>query len=532
MTETRRTGRSASGGLAKGRAFRLQVSHAARVPTGDPAREAADLRAALAAAGADLTVMMASIEGAGADMLAFQVAMLEDYALTEGAFHAIDAGIDADHAWREAMAAEIAGYESAEDEYFRARASDLADIRERVSQHLAGGGSSSAPPPGAVILDEDLTPSRFLAIDWRSGGAIVLGAGSASSHVAMLARARGIPMIVGLGALPETPDLALVDADKGVVIFEPSPQTQADFDRKLEAAARERAMIEPFRLKPAKTATGESVQVLINVAEPEELDAIDPAICDGVGLTRTEFLFHSGAGLPDEDTQTRVYAKIAAWAKGRPVTIRTLDAGGDKPIEGLTIAETNPFLGLRGIRLSLARQDVFRVQLRALARAAVAGNIKVMLPMVSRPEEIAETARLLDAEIKALKASGVACARPALGIMVEVPVAALRAADFPADFYSIGSNDLTQYTMAASRDSAEVATLNDAADPGVLALIAMTVKAAEARGVEVSLCGDAGADIAILPKLLDAGLRAVSVSPFAVARVKAAISRYGAPHQP
>lgn len=520
-------GRVASAGLAAGAVARLDATIRRREPTGDPAREAADLRAALTASVADLAAMADRIEGEAAEIIGFQIAMLEDDALAEGAFHAIDAGIDAAHAWHEAMASEIAGYEAADDAYFRARASDLADIRDRVARHLSGEDAAAVIPGGSVLVGEDLTPSRFLAVDWRAGGAIVLSGGSASSHVAMLARARGVPMLVGTAGLPENAATALVDANRGTVVYDPDPSAREAFERQVAAAAADRAAIEPYRLKPAITAAGERVAVMINVADPDELDALNPAMCDGVGLTRTEFLFHAGKGLPDEETQYRAYARIAAWAKGRPVTIRTLDAGGDKPIEGLTIQETNPFLGLRGIRLCLARPDVFRIQLRALARASVAGNIKVMLPMVAIPDEITRASAMLDEEIASLRQAGIACARPPLGMMVEVPAAAISAQDFPAEFYSIGSNDLTQYTLAASRDSAEVAALNDAANPAVLDLIARTVAAGKTRSVDVSLCGDAAADPAIVPKLLDAGLRSVSVAPIAIARVKAAIAKHG-----
>jgi phosphotransferase system enzyme I (PtsI) len=222
------------------------------------------------------------------------------------------------------------------------------------------------------------------------------------------------------------------------------------------------------------------------------------------------------------------YRQILDWADGRPVTIRTLDAGGDKPIAGLTIdGESNPFLGLRGIRLSLSRPDVFRLQLRALARAAPWGPLKVMLPMVAVSSELDRASALLDTEIAALTAEGIACARPPLGIMVEVPAAALRAEDFNAAFYSIGSNDLTQYTMAAARDSGAVADLNDTANPAVLELIARTVAAGRVRGVEVSLCGDAAAETDLTKALLATGLTRLSVAPVAVARLKAAIAMVG-----
>jgi phosphotransferase system enzyme I (PtsI) len=292
----------------------------------------------------------------------------------------------------------------------------------------------------------------------------------------------------------------------------------------MAAANAARAAADAGRFEPAVTADGRRIAVLLNVNEPEDLVSLDPAICDGIGLVRTEFLFDAAKGLPDEDTQYAAYRRILEWAKGKPVTIRTLDAGGDKPIAGLTAErESNPFLGLRGIRLSLARPEVFRVQLRALSRAAVHGELKLMLPMIAVPSELDSAGAMLDAEYTALRAQGIDCARPPLGIMVEVPAAALCAEDFGAAFYSIGSNDLTQYTMAAARDVGAVADLNDTGNPAVLELIARTVEVGRKRGVDVSLCGDAAADIRLTKLLLSTGLATFSVAPFAVARLRAAI---------
>jgi phosphotransferase system enzyme I (PtsI) len=207
------------------------------------------------------------------------------------------------------------------------------------------------------------------------------------------------------------------------------------------------------------------------------------------------------------------------------VTIRTLDAGGDKPIPGFTQAgESNPFLGMRGIRLSLVHRDVFRLQLRALVRAAAHGPLKIMLPMVTVPEELRDARAMLQAEIDAFVREGVAVRRPKLGIMVEVPAVALSLVDFDADFFSIGSNDLTQYATAAGRDIGAVAALADPLHPGVLKMIEAIARHGRQTGIEVSLCGDAGGDPAVLPHLIRAGLRSVSVSPAAVARVKAAIA--------
>jgi phosphoenolpyruvate-protein phosphotransferase (PTS system enzyme I) len=529
VTEIHLTGRPASPGLAIGPVTVLTAAVASRTAIGDPAHEAATLQAAIEGATAEIAELIDTVQGEAADILEFQVAMLEDEALAEGAYDAISAGVAADHAWRSALDAEITGYCSAEDEYFRARATDLVDIRDRVLAHLSGTDTAAKITGGSIVAGDDISPSTFLAADWTRGGAIALAAGSPSSHVAMLARARGAPMVVGLGPLlwnGRPPSTALVDGDAGTVIFDPEPETRRLFEHRMAAANAARAVADAARAEPACTADGRRIAVLLNVAAPEDLAGLDPAICDGIGLVRTEFLFEASQGLPDEDTQYAVYRRILDWAKGRPVTIRTLDAGGDKPIDGLTVdGESNPFLGLRGIRLSLARPEVFRVQLRALSRTAVHGALKVMLPMIAVPSELDRAGAMLDAEFTALKAQGIACARPALGIMVEVPAAALRAEDFGAAFYSIGSNDLTQYTMAAARDVGAVADLNDTGNPAVLALIARTVEVGRKRGVEVSLCGDAAADTRLTAALLATGLTTLSVSPIAVARLKAAIAR-------
>jgi phosphotransferase system enzyme I (PtsI) len=518
-------GRPAAPGLAYGPIVRLAAAAASARTAGSPAAERAALEAAIAAAGEELADLAARVEGDAADILEFQVAMLEDEALSEPAYTAIAAHVAADAAWRGALDGQIAAYEEEGDEYFRARAADLADLRDRVARHLAGDAGEEAVPPGAIVAAEELTPSRFLAIDWGQGGAVALAAGSSTSHVAMLARARGVPMVVGIGAaILGDAASAFVDGEAGVVILDPDSADEAAFERRRAEEAVRRAGEAAYLGRRAETANGVAVSVMINVADPDGLASVDPATCDGIGLVRTEFLFH-GAALPDEEAQYRVYRRIVEWAGGRPVTIRTLDAGGDKPIPGLTIdGESNPFLGVRGIRLSLRHEAVFRVQLRALARAAAHGTLKIMIPMVTAPDELVETRRLLDEEVASLAAAGIAARRPPLGMMVEVPAAALAVDRFPAEFLSIGSNDLTQYVCAASRDGGAVAALADTLHPAMLRLFAELASFGRAGGVEVSLCGDAGGDPAIVPHLLRAGLRTLSVAPTALARTKATIA--------
>ena len=518
-------GTGASDGLFIGPVRRLGHTVAERQASGNPERERSALQDAIAQSVADLATLMQRVEGEAQDILGFQVAMLEDDALAASALLAIDGGTPAHVAWSDALDGEIAGYEASEDDYFRARAADLRDIRDRVLRHLSGDGSTQGTL-GAVLVGADIAPTAFLETDWSHGGAIALTRGSTTSHVAMLARARGIPMVVGLEELPQHAATLAVDGGSGTVLADPDDAQRSNFSAAMAANAQARGLEERFRLAPATRRSGARIDVLINVAGVDELDHLDPASCDGIGLMRSEFLFRDGAPLPDEDTQYRAYRRFAEWAEGKPVTIRTLDIGGDKPVRGLTPdGEANPFLGLRGVRLTLAREDVFRTQLRALARAAVHGNLKVMVPMVTVPDELARSAALFDACVAELRQQGIACDRPPLGIMVEVPAVAVMPELFAAaDFFSIGSNDLTQYVTAASRDDARVAALNDPSHPAVITLIARVAQYGCEAGIPVSLCGDMASEPKHLAALFGAGLTALSVAPSRIARLKAAIA--------
>jgi phosphotransferase system enzyme I (PtsI) len=480
---------------------------------------------ALEAARLDLAALAGKVEDEdAAAILAFQTALLEDENLAAPAFARIAGGEAADRAWIAAMDPEIATYDHAEDAYFRARASDLRDLRDRVSRRLAGE-VDQAVPPGVIVAAEDMPPSVFLATDWREGG-LVLRRGSPSSHVAILARSRGVPMLVGVDIddLESGVDVVL-DGDAGTLIVDPDSNLKADYDARLAELARLRREAASFS-GPALTANGERVQLMINVTGLAELRDIDPSKVDGIGLMRTEFLFQARDRLPTEEEQYQIYRQMAEWAAGKPVTIRTLDAGGDKPIAGLTQAgDLNPFLGVRGVRLSLRRLDVFRLQLRALARAAIAGNLKVMIPMVTVPEELDRCRRLFADIVDELRGEGIDAKPPPLGMMVEVPAAALSIEDFNADFYSIGSNDLIQYVAAASRDEPQLAEL---ARPSraVFNLIGRVVEHAGRAGREASLCGDLAGEPAQVASLLDQGLRILSVAPGALGPVRDAISRY------
>lgn len=517
------TGIPASGGYAEGPIFRLDNDAASYVPKGSAAAEALALETAIETASKQLAALISGSTGEAADMLEFQLAMLADGSLSEPAFAAIEAGARADEAWSDALAGEIAGYEAAEDEYFRARAADLKDIRQQVLDALTPAVDRAAPP-GAILFGEDIAPTRFLATDWSSGGGIALSKGSSASHVAMLARSRGVPMVVGLGPAPTNFDgIALLDAEHGRILLGELGEETDLFRSSAAALAKRRQRAEDHLRKPAATADGTPVRMQINVADPADVDRIDIAICDGVGLMRTEFLFSKE--LPDEETQYRAYRKVLEWAAGKPVTIRTIDAGGDKPVPGFTVEEGNPFLGLRGIRLSLARPEVFRIQVRALLRAAVHGNLKVMFPMIAVPEEYTRAVALFTEEAANLTVAGVACTMPPLGIMVEVPSVAITPELFSdVAFFSIGSNDLTQYVMAAARDNASVAALNFVTNPAVLRLVTAVAEFGRQHDIPVSLCGDAGGDPVVIPFLLKAGLRDLSLAPAQLALAKVAIA--------
>ncbi|HXV25029.1 MAG TPA: phosphoenolpyruvate--protein phosphotransferase [Alphaproteobacteria bacterium] len=521
-------GTVAAPGLAEGPLFRLAGGPRSLRTAGAPAEEGAALARALAEAHAELTRLAAlCADGEAAAILQFQIALLEDEALSQPAQAAIDRGQAAEFAWRAALDAQIADYENAVDAYFRGRAADLKDLRERVLDRLSGATTSEIPP-GAIVSAEDLAPSRFLAPDWRGGG-IVLSRGSPTSHLAILARARGIPVVVGIDTTCcNGHSYALLDGEAGSIILDPDDETRRAFERKL-AERQSRDDAERVHLaRPARTQAGETVTVMVNLGSLIELGMIEPAHTDGVGLVRTEFLFQGREQLPGEEEQLAAYRRILDWAGGRPVIIRTLDAGGDKPIPGLTrTGESNPFLGVRGVRLSLRHPEVFRIQLRALARAAAEGPLKIMIPMVTLPEELIRCRALLGEAVAGLQAAGLPARDPELGMMVEVPAAALALDEFDADFTSIGSNDLIQYLTAASRDEPELAPLA-ACPPGLWRLVRDIVEHGRRTGREVSLCGDLAGDPKMVPALLDCGLRKLSVAPAALASVKAAVSRYRA----
>ena len=522
-------GRTASIGFAHGPFVRVDADTGGERVAGSLVEEALALRKAIDTASGQIAELAAIAGGEAAQILEFQVALLEDEDFIEEIFAAIGEGDAADVAWRSALDAQIADYNSAEDEYLKARSSDLADLRDRVIMILRGGGGQAVRiPGGAVVCADDLPPSRFLEIDWSGGSGLALLRGSPTSHVAMLARARGIPMVVQLGAVPELGATALLDGEGATLELDPNSEQLRLFEKRREIHRKSRASARAILRRPTALWRGERIKLFINIQHVDDLAHADGQYADGIGLMRTEFLLTERDGLPDEEAQFAAYDAVLRWAGQRPVTIRTFDAGGDKPVPGFTLdGEANPFLGIRGLRLCLARPEIFAVQLRALARAAVRGNLKVMFPMVTSADELEAGRKLFADIVQRLQADGIAAMLPELGIMVEVPAAALAVSSFKASFFSIGSNDLAQYVLACDRSNGALAPLMDPLHPAVLELIARTAEHGRRAGISVSLCGDMASDPRCLPALLNCGLRELSVTTSALAQIKQTIDRLG-----
>ncbi|QOZ31261.1 phosphoenolpyruvate--protein phosphotransferase [Bradyrhizobium sp. CCBAU 53421] len=520
-------GRTASIGFARGPLVRVDAGAGGERVAGTLVEEALALRKAIDLASGQIADLAASAGGEAAQILEFQVALLEDEDLIEAIFASIGEGRPADVAWRSTLDEQIAVYNAAADEYLQARSSDLADLRDRVIHILRGdAGEPLKIPSGGVVCADDLPPSRFLEIDWSGGGGLALLHGSPTSHVAMLARARGIPMVVQLGAIPKAGATALLDGEGATLELDPSAEQVRIFEKRRESHRKSRASARAILRRPTASWRGEHIKLLINIQRVDDLDHADAQYADGIGLMRTEFLLAGQSHLPDEETQFQAYDAVLRWAGQRPVTIRTFDAGGDKPVPGFTLdGEANPFLGVRGLRLCLARPEIFAVQLRALARAAVRGNLKVMFPMVTSADELEAGRKLFADIVRRLQADDIAAMLPELGIMVEVPAAALAVSSFKASFFSIGSNDLAQYVLACDRSNGALAPLMDPLHPAVLELIARTAEHGRRAGVGVSLCGDMAGDPRCLPALLNCGLRELSVNPSALAQIKQTIDR-------
>jgi phosphocarrier protein FPr len=497
-------------------------------PAGTPEQERAALAAAREAVEDELRGLRASAaERAGAeaaDILDAQLLLLGDEALVDASEAAVAGGAPAGRAWDGAVRAAAASYESLDDPYLRARAADLVDVGRRVLDRLAGDGPGAAAAGApAILVAEEVGAADAAALDPDRVAGVATAGGGPTSHASIIARSLGIPAVAGLGgailAVADGTPL-LLDGDAGAVVVAPDAEAAAAHERRRAEAARARAG------EPAATRDGRHVEVAANAGAPGDVERALAAGADGVGLFRTEFLFLGRASAPDEDEQRAAYAGAAAALGGRRLVLRTLDAGADKPLPYLgQPPEENPFLGVRGLRLSLARPELLLTQLRAALRAAAHAPLSIMFPMVSEAGELREALRLLDEARASLAEDGFGAGEVEVGAMVEVPAAALAAASLASQvqFLSIGTNDLVQYTMAAERGNAGVARLSDPLHPAVLRLVAGVAEAAARHACRVAVCGEAGSDPVAIPLLIGLGVAELSVAPGRVPLVKEAV---------
>ncbi len=528
-------GLPASPGVAIGPARRFSTPEIA-VPDGLTSRgndeELAALGEALAGARSEIARQRDDVAArtgrARAAIFEAHLLFLDDDALLEPTRRRIREGAAAAAAWHEAIEATAVGWAALEDPYLRARAADLRSVGREVLARLLG---VEAPRPtlreAGILVADDLAPADTAGLEPSTCLGVATASGGPTAHAAVLARALGIPAVVGLGgALDVVADgTALgLDGGEGLVYVEPDATVREALAQAQRARDDRSAAARTHAAEPARTQDGERIEVAANIGRPQDVAAAVAAGCDGVGLFRTEFLFMERDTMPDEREQEEAYRAAAEALGGRPLLVRTLDAGADKPIPWLPQdPEPNPFLGVRGLRLGLARPDVLDVQLRALVRTAADHPIRIMFPMVSTLEELRAARAALD---RALEATGVAGA-PEVGIMIEVPAAALAAGHLAreADFFSVGTNDLTQYTLAADRGNARVAELADPLHPAVLRLIAIAAEAAAANGRWTGVCGELAADADATALLLGLGVRELSMSAPAIPAVKEAVRR-------
>jgi phosphotransferase system enzyme I (PtsI) len=534
------TGVGASPGVALGPAFvyapDLPLSGQRRISEESVEGELERFRRAVEVVVRELSGMAGELrergDEEGAEILAAQAAIAEDpelAAAVEERVAGLEAAEGAVISASEGYAEEIAG---SGDEYLAARADDVRDVARQVAAELTGrrGAGLGVIEEPSVVLGRNLTPSETARIREGTVLGFVTAEGSRTSHVAIMARSMGIPAVVGVG---EELEAALgaasvaVDGREGVAFADPDPETVSRFRTKLAEAEREAASLDRYRKVEARTRSGRRVEVAANIGSPDEAAGALAWGAEGVGLFRTEFLFMARDELPSEEEQYEVYRAVAETFRGHPVVIRTLDAGGDKdlPILGLP-REENPFLGWRGIRMCLETPEIFEPQLRAILRAARHGNLKLMFPMVAEVGELRAAREVLERCREDLRREGKPFGEVEVGAMVETPAAALCAGALAeeSDFFSIGTNDLVQYTLAADRGNERLRRLQRADHPAVLKLVRMTCEAARDAGIPVAVCGEAAGNPDLIPTFVELGVAELSMSAPEIPRARKTVS--------
>lgn len=479
--------------------------------------------------------MKESVGEHNAEILEGHILLLTDPGMDEITKGAIMSGTCAEAAFESTCDMFAGMFQMADDELTRQRATDIGDIKVRMLKILTGTPdvNISEVPAGTILVAEDLTPSMTAGIVKENVAGIITAVGGKTSHSAILARALEIPAVLSVdGIVDKVSDgmTAVVDGCDGICILDPSQEEVDEYQAKREKYLSDRALLEVYRGKDTVTADGAKVHLYGNIGNPE--DAKQVAACDGegVGLFRTEFLFMGASELPSEEEQFQAYKAAAETMEGREVIIRTLDVGGDKDIPYLGLEkEDNPFLGFRAVRYCLKNSDSYRVQLKALLRASAFGDIKIMVPLVTCVDEIRSVKALVKELMVELDAENIAYNKDIqVGAMIETPAASL-IADLlakEADFFSIGTNDLTQYTMAVDRGNAKVAYLYSSYNPAVLRSMKNIIEAANAAGIMVGMCGEAAADPLLIPLLISFGLGEFSVSATSVLATRGTIAKW------
>lgn len=538
MTLTRTfTGIAAAPGIAIGPALVYRPEGeggAVAVRSLDEERRRLD--AGIARADAALATHEATLRTAGkadeAEIFAAHRMILADPSFAEAATMMMAGGLPAEQAIVEAAEAQAVDLESLGDEYLAARAADLRDVAAQVRRAITGAQSLGELLDGpAVVVAHDLGPSDLMSVPRERLLGVALAAGGLTAHSAILARGLGIPAAAGLGSelLGSASSGATValDGTSGVFTLDPPADLLEQLQGGQRAQAEREAALRADVGLPSETRDGKAIALVANASTAEEATAARGWGAQGIGLLRTELLFLERRDLPGEEEQLALYRAVAAALPGTPITVRTLDVGGDKHLPAFPLPkEENPFLGWRGLRIGLSQPELLLPQLRALLRAGADAEIRIMLPMVSTVGELRQARILLEQARAELAAEGVAhAAATELGVMIEVPAAALNAAALAreADFFSIGTNDLTQYTLACDRGNSRVAALYQPLDPAVLRLIQLAAAAAHAHGRHVAVCGELGGDPHATALLIGLGVDELSCAPAAMPLVRAAI---------
>ncbi|MBB6448308.1 phosphotransferase system enzyme I (PtsI) [Geomicrobium halophilum] len=525
-------GIAASNGIAIAKAFLLEQPELdiQKEIVSDVETEILQLKEAIAKAKKELEMLRDKTReqqgDENAEIFSAHLLVLEDPELIDAVTAKVkENSVSASHALHEVSSMYIQMFEDMDNAYMRERAADIKDVSQRVLLHLAGVENTSLASINeeTIVLSHDLTPSDTAQLDRQFTLGFVTNIGGRTSHSAIMARSLEIPAVVGtkdITSQVQNGDLIIVDGSTGDVIINPdedSIQTYRERQRQIEAEKEEQKKLVN---EPSISADGYQVELAANIGTPDDMEGVIENGAEGVGLYRTEFLYMGRDSVPEEEEQFEAYRTVVENMDGKPVVIRTLDIGGDKELPYLDLPEElNPFLGFRAIRLCLEKTDLFRTQLRALLRASHYGNLKIMFPMVATLEELRNAKALVQEEKERLKEEG----KPVndeleIGIMVEIPSTAVAAPQFAkeVDFFSIGTNDLVQYTLAADRMSEHVSHLYQPYHPAVLQLIKNVIDASHAEGKWTGMCGEMAGERTAIPLLLGLGLDEFSMSATSV----------------